>query len=100
MILRTPRDFSLRIRERRHELRWSQQTLANAAGVSRWFVIEVEKGKGSAEFGLVLKVLRALGLVMNVKVTAPDPGLDGDVREIRRRRADRFRRGTGRTGGA
>jgi len=66
MHIRTPRDLGAVIRERRRELGWGQQVLANKIGVSRQWVIEIEKGKPRAEVGLVLRVLDALGVSLSL----------------------------------
>jgi HTH-type transcriptional regulator / antitoxin HipB len=54
------------VRQRRQALGWPQGKLAAAAGVSRPWVSEFEKGKTSVEAGLVFAVLDALGLHVNV----------------------------------
>jgi HTH-type transcriptional regulator / antitoxin HipB len=79
MRLRTPRDVGLVIRARRRALGLEQQALADRVGVSRQWVVGVEKGKQRAEAGLVLKTLTALGLVLDVREdhaveASPSPG--------------------------
>ena len=64
MPIRTPIDLGALIRERRRRNGWDQQTLADKIGVSRQWVIEIEKGKPRAEVGLVLRALDALGYVV------------------------------------
>lgn len=44
----------------------SQDELASRAGVSRKWIVEFEAGKASAEFALVIRVLDALGLVLEL----------------------------------
>lgn len=66
MLIRTPKDLGAVIRERRRELGWDQQALANKIGVSRQWVIEIEKGKPRAEVGLVLRALDALGVPLSL----------------------------------
>ncbi len=44
------------------DLGLSQAELAERAGVSRKWIYEFEAGKPTAEFGLLLRVLDALGL--------------------------------------
>lgn len=93
MILLTARDIGLRVKERRRELGWSQETLAKAVGVTRWFIGDLESGKETAELGLTLKVLRALGFSLDVRVADNDPGEVGaefDPAALRKRRADRL----------
>jgi len=64
--LKTPRDLGVIIRQRRKALHWDQARLADRVGVSRQWVIEMEKGKPRAELQLVLRTLNVLGLVMTV----------------------------------
>lgn len=70
MILRTPRDIGLAIRERRRAMGLSQDDLAKRAGVSRQWIIEAEKGRPRAELGLVLRTLTALGLQLRTDDTS------------------------------
>ena len=49
------------IRRARKEQGLTQQELADAAGVGVRFLSELERGKESAEVGLVLKVLHCVG---------------------------------------
>jgi HTH-type transcriptional regulator / antitoxin HipB len=60
MRIRTPRDLGSIIRERRIELGMEQGTLAEKAGTSRKWIVEVEQGKPRAEIGLILRTLKAL----------------------------------------
>lgn len=62
MMIRTPIDLGAAIRDRRRRLQLDQDELAARVGVSRKWVIDVEKGKPRAELGLVLRTLDALGL--------------------------------------
>jgi HTH-type transcriptional regulator/antitoxin HipB len=62
MLLRTPNDLGSAIRDRRRRLNLDQSDLARQIGVSRKWIIDVEKGKPRAEIGLVLRTLDALGL--------------------------------------
>ncbi|MCR1806895.1 helix-turn-helix transcriptional regulator [Stenotrophomonas geniculata] len=69
-VLRTSRDLGLVIRQRRKALRWDQAQLAERVGVSRQWLIEMEKGKPRAELQLVLRTLNVLGLVLTVDTVA------------------------------
>lgn len=60
--LRTPADLGTVIRQRRKVLGWDQAALAHEVGVSRQWIIQVEKGKPRAELQLVLRTLNVLGL--------------------------------------
>lgn len=62
MRVRTPLDVGLTIRERRRALGLDQAELARRVGVSRQWVVAMEKGKARAELGLVLRTLSALGI--------------------------------------
>jgi HTH-type transcriptional regulator / antitoxin HipB len=66
MLVRTPVDLGLIIRDRRRKLALSQGKLAKKAGVGRQWLVEVEHGKARAEIGLVLRTLAALGLTLSV----------------------------------
>lgn len=62
MRIRTATDLGLVIRERRRTLGLDQRTLADRAGVSRQWVVAVERGKAGAAIGLLLRLLGTLGL--------------------------------------
>jgi len=64
--IHTAEDVGLVIREQRHKLGLGQQALARRVGVSRQWIVAVEKGKQRAEVGLLLRTLRALDLVLTV----------------------------------
>ena len=50
------------VRAARERLDLNQQQLADLAGVGRRFLSELENGKPTSEFGLVLRVCRAVGI--------------------------------------
>jgi y4mF family transcriptional regulator len=60
--IETPSDLGRAIRTQRKRIQWDQARLASSVGVSRQWVIEIEKGKPRAELHLVLRTLDALGL--------------------------------------
>lgn len=73
MRVRTPQDIGLTIRERRIELGMDQTELAQRVGVSRQWLVAIERGKPRAEIGLVLRTLRELDLDVWVgDLPAPD----------------------------
>lgn len=76
--IRTSADLGIVIRERRRQLGLDQRTLASRAGVSRQWLIAVEKGKPGAEVGLLLRTLKVLGLNLHVETggTPTQNGLD------------------------
>jgi HTH-type transcriptional regulator/antitoxin HipB len=80
MFVKNPRDLGLLIRDRRRALRLDQGSLAARVGVSRQWLVQVEKGKARAEVGLVLRTLNALGMSLDV-VVAPPPG-ESDIDRI------------------
>lgn len=62
MRIRTPADLGALIRDRRRRLGLGQKSLAEKVGVSRQWIVEVERGKPRAEVSLVLRTLDALGI--------------------------------------
>lgn len=76
--VRTVAQLGAVVRRLRVDRDWSQQQLAEVAGVSRVFISQLENGKARAEVRLVLAVLQALG--GSIQVT-PDGNLDdtGDL---------------------
>lgn len=72
-VLKTTDDLALTIRQRRKALGWDQAGLAERTGVSRQWVIDIEKGKARAELHLVLRVMNVLGLRLSVDAPAPNP---------------------------
>ena len=69
------------IRDRRRELGLEQRALAAKVGVSRHWVMDVEKGKSGAEIGLIFRALRVLGIVLDAApaATRPKAGLGVDI---------------------
>jgi y4mF family transcriptional regulator len=78
-----PRDLAIYVRARRRELKMTQSQLAKTAGVSRRWLSDLESGKPSAEVGLVLKVINALGLVFDARPELANPAAV-DIDEILR----------------
>jgi HTH-type transcriptional regulator/antitoxin HipB len=68
MRIRTATDLGAFIRERRTKLGMDQVALAEAAGTSRKWIIEVEQGKPRAEIGLLLRTLKTLGVSIDLKI--------------------------------
>ncbi|HEX4023075.1 MAG TPA: helix-turn-helix domain-containing protein [Acidobacteriaceae bacterium] len=68
MRIRTATDLGAFIRERRTKLGMDQSALAEKAGTSRKWVVEVEQGKPRAEIGLILRTLKTLGV--SIAITA------------------------------
>ncbi len=74
VIVRTPQDIGLLIRDQRRKLGLEQRELALRVGVSRQWVVEVEKGKPRAEVGLILRTLSALELTVDIQVIGQGTG--------------------------
>jgi y4mF family transcriptional regulator len=55
------------IRDRRHELELNQGELADVSGVTLRFVSELERGKATAQYEGIRRVLAALGLDLYVE---------------------------------
>jgi len=68
MRIRTAADLGAFIRERRVKLGMDQSDLAEKAGTSRKWIVEVEQGKPRAEIGLVLRTLKTLGVSLDIAV--------------------------------
>lgn len=66
MRVRTMKELGAAIRSRRKTLGLDQAMLAAQAGVSREWIIDIEKGKPRAEAGLVLRTLSALDLLVTI----------------------------------
>ncbi len=82
----TPRDLGLLVRTRRHDLKLSQQDLANRAGVSRPWLVAVEAGHPRAELGKLLALFGELGLTLDLSPAAtgalPEPGAQPRVVDL------------------
>jgi HTH-type transcriptional regulator / antitoxin HipB len=72
MRIRTITDLGALIRDRRTKLGLDQKTLAAKVGVSRQWIVEVEKGKPRAEIGLLLRTIDVLGI--RLSTDNEDPG--------------------------
>ena len=82
MLLRTPKDIGAVMRATRRRLGLDQATVAERAGVSRLWLIEVERGKPGAEVGLVLRALRVLGIALRVDADASPDAVDVHTPDI------------------
>lgn len=80
MRIASARDLGLAVRQARQDRRQTQAELAAAAGVSRRWLSDLEAGKATAEFGLILRTLDTLGLGLDAFPVEPAPGeLDLDA---------------------
>ena len=73
MRIRTPTDLGAVLRDRRKDLALDQATLARRIGVSRQWVIGVERGRARAELALILRALDAVGLSLFAFLENPRP---------------------------
>lgn len=71
MRIRTPADLGALIRDRRTRLGLDQKSLAQKVGVSRQWIVEVEKGKPRAEIGLLLRTIDVLGILLAPQKEVP-----------------------------
>lgn len=62
-----------RLRQERQSRRWTLDQLADAAGVSRRMVIQVEQGAANPSVGTLLKLSDALGVGLPALVEPPEP---------------------------
>lgn len=66
MRIRNAQEIGALVRDRRLKLQLSQAKLAQRVGVSRLWLVLLEKGKPTAQLGLVLRTLSALGLSLDM----------------------------------
>ena len=74
MDIRTPKDLGAAIRSRRKALKLDQAALAAKVGVSRQWIIDIEKGKPRAPVDLVLQTFKALGMTLSIDGSPPLSG--------------------------
>ena len=60
--IKNAEDLSRVVREARKTQKLSQDDLAGMAGTGRRFIVDLEKGKETVQFGKVLRVLATLGV--------------------------------------
>ncbi len=65
--------FASATRERRHALGWSQERLAEAAGLHRTYVSGVERGERNISIDNIERLCRALGSTPAEMMGKPDP---------------------------
>jgi HTH-type transcriptional regulator/antitoxin HipB len=76
----TTRDLAAAIRGRRFALGMTQADLAARVGVSRPWLSQIESGKPTANIGLVIRLLDALGL--QLEVTDRPPSADDSPTDL------------------
>jgi HTH-type transcriptional regulator/antitoxin HipB len=67
MRIRTPADLGALIRDHRTRHGLDQKSLAQKVGVSRQWIVDVERGKARAEIGLLLRTVGALGITLDAE---------------------------------
>ncbi|MDD2708541.1 MAG: transcriptional regulator [Verrucomicrobiae bacterium] len=78
MKINTSHDLGSLIRDRRTKIFRSQQELASRVGVSRLWIMQLEKGKPTAQIGLILRTLRELGMALDASpLQTPAPHRSG-----------------------
>jgi HTH-type transcriptional regulator / antitoxin HipB len=65
MQVKSSSDIAALIRDRRLQCDLTQAALAAQVGVSRAWIVQLEQGKPTAQLGLALRVLHALGVVLD-----------------------------------
>jgi HTH-type transcriptional regulator/antitoxin HipB len=67
MIVRTADELTEIVRDRRRELELTQEQLADIIGVHRAFVSQLERGKATVRFDLLLRLVQALGMDIELR---------------------------------
>jgi HTH-type transcriptional regulator / antitoxin HipB len=76
MRIRNAKEIGALVRENRLKLRLSQAQLAERVDVSRLWIVNLEKGKSTAQLDLVLRTLDILGLALDMSATTTAPHSD------------------------
>lgn len=66
MRIKNTKELSAAIRKRRKEVNLTQAQLAGASGVGVRFIVDLEKGKETCQLGKSLRILRMLGLDVDI----------------------------------
>jgi len=77
IVKNSPADIGKLIRETRKRLGSTQKDLALTSGTGLRFIVDLEKGKETCEFGKVLTVLNTLGIRM--MLTPPAASTEGSA---------------------
>ena len=72
MLIKTPADIGALIRENRRKRGLDQKSLAEQVGVSRQWIIDVERGKAGAPIGLLLRTISVLGIALTAEKGSPE----------------------------
>lgn len=68
MNIKDARDLGELVRRRRHELGLTQTEVAEVANANLRFVSELERGKPTARFETVMRVLATLGIELDARL--------------------------------
>lgn len=79
LFLNTPERVAEAVRSFRRDRGWTQELLAEKAGVGRRFVHDLESGHARAEIGKVLDVLDALEIQAIALPSVPSPQKRGQI---------------------
>lgn len=79
MRITATQDLGRYVRDRRRKLDLTQVQLATRARVSRRWLSDLEAGKETADFGLVLRALRALDVVVDLQPAERTSPVDLDA---------------------
>ncbi len=73
MLIKTPADIGALIKDARLKAGLSQHDLAQMLKTSQGWVSEIERGKPTAELGMVLKAINVLGINLDSRPAGVQP---------------------------
>lgn len=79
MNVQAPQDLGILIREERKKQGWTQAELADRVGVKPLWISAFERGKTTAQIGLVFRTIKALGLNISVGKVERPGGVGKDI---------------------
>lgn len=82
MNINSAKDLGALVRSERKRRGWTQKDLASEVGVRPLWISHFERGKTTAQVGLVIRTLRALDLVLSVGDGAGPSGSKGTVIDL------------------
>lgn len=78
MLVQNTRDIGRLIRKRRQELGLTQAQLATMYGTTQKWISYVENGKDTVPVGQVLRLLKTMGLILDVNTLGEENHLPAD----------------------
>lgn len=78
MKIRSAKELGALVRSRRQRCGLTQIELAEKADVSALWISQLERGKASAQFGLILQTLKALDLALSIEEPDEESGRASD----------------------